>query len=1544
MRLTATIHLCCLIVAAFMATDVLAGPGEYRVGVAKIDITPDYPVRLSGFGGRRAESEGVSQRIFAKALAIETDEGPPVVLITVDNVGVSEELTTEVAKHLKEKAGIERSRMAIAASHTHSAPMLSGMLPTLFGVPIPPEHQQHIDRYTRELTEKLEEVALAALNDRQPARLSWAVGTVRFAINRRTVGGPVDHDLPMLAVKDLQGKLRAVWVNYACHCVTLSANRISGDWAGYAQEAIEARHPDAIALVAIGCGADANPNSGVTGERNEIAATQGREIAQEVDRLLGLPLTRLGGKIEAKLDRLELPLAELPSREQFDELAKRADAVGYHARVQLGKLDRGEELRTAVPYSIQTWLFGDDLAVLFMPGEVVVDYALRLKREFDFRRLWINAFSNDSPCYIPSERILREGGYEGRDAMIYYDQPAHFRPGLEKMIIDTVHRQIPEPFKSAYDGSRIQGAGPLSPHQSLATITTHDDLVVELVAAEPLVVDPVAIDFGPDGRLWVAEMYDYPQGADGNFQPGGRIKVLEDTDADGRYDRGAVFLDGIPFPTGVTVWRQGVLVCAAPDILYAEDTDGDGRADLVRKLFSGFGTENYQARVNSLTYGLDNWIYGSCGLYGGEITSAAGDHVALGNRDFRIKPDTGVMEPATGTTQQGRVRDDWGNWFGCDNGSLIHHYPVVDHYVRRNPHIAPPSPRVGVADYPNSNRLYPLCADPQRFALSGPIDTVTSACGIGIYRDNLLGPAYSGNSFTCESVYLAVHRLTLSPRGTTFSARRPAEEVDKEFLSSTDKWFRPVQARTGPDGALWLVDMYRYVIEHPIWIPPEDLAKVDVRAGHTMGRLYRIYRKDKRPRPLLRLDRLDTPGLVAALETPNGPQRDLAQQMLIHRGDRQAVPLLEKMVRQSELPMARLHALCTLDGLDALSADIVARALADTHPGVRRHAVRLSESLLPNSPELGRALLALIDDGDPQVQLQLAYSLGQWNDRSAGRALATLAIKHQDDPYLLAAVLSSVNQSNIGTVLTDVLAGRQGADTSHRATERLLGLAAALAQRDVLSDVLTAITPDDQGQFASWQMASLAEVLDGLDRRARPLAELLSDEALQHTARMIAQARLAAADEEVPEAKRLTALRILGRHLDNRADDILTLGQLLVPQNSTTLQAAAVAALGRIDHPDVPERLLDGWNSHSPALQSQILDVLISRDGWLRELLGRMEDGDVLSSHIDATRRQRLLDHRDEQIRTLAEKLLAGATNPDRKKVLEEYNSVLSMAGDAARGKVAFAKHCSICHLQDGEGYEVGPDLGTATDTSPQGMLLNTLDPNQAVLSKYIEYTASTDAGRIFTGILAEETATSITLKGQEDKKHVILRSELDELYSAGKSIMPEGLEKDISKQDMADLLAYLGQLGPPPKQMPGNSPELVKPNGDGVLALLASNCEVYGDSIVFEPQLGDIGMWHGAEDHVVWAIEIQQQGRYEVHLDFACADYSAGNAFVLEGIDPPIRGIVPGTGAWSNYHRKVIGTATLPAGRQRLTFHPDGPLTRPALLDLKAVTLIPLD
>jgi putative membrane-bound dehydrogenase-like protein len=1544
-RITELVALICILISSSYGRPDLKSvlppkiePQVYQVGVAKIDITPIYPIRLSGFGFRRTESEGVTQRIWAKALAIEDGSREPVLLIAVDNCGVPAYLVDELARRLEKKTGLPRDHFSVTATHTHTAPMLKGMLATLFGQPIPKDHQERIDRYTAEFTDKLEQVALVALEDRKPAQLTWGIGTVAFAANRRTKGGPVDHGLPVLVVREPKGKIRAIYVSYACHCVTLSNNKISGDWAGFAQEAIQDEFPGAVAMVSIGCGADSNPNPRGKGDDVDLAQRQGAEIAREVKRLTRGFLAPMQGPITTARKSIELSLVDLPSRSKWETRAKRNDAAGYHAQVQLGRLDHGEKLKTNIDYPIQTWRFGDSLSMVFLPGEAVVDYSLRLKHELDRHRLWINAYANDDPCYIPSERILREGGYEGGGAMIYYDVPAPFRPGLEEKIISVVHEQAGDCFRPPFDARKVQASPPLSPQQSLASIRTKANLQVDLVAAEPLVVSPVAIDFGPDGRLWVAEMLDYPEGLDGKYKPGGRIRVLESSRGDGVYDKATVFLENLPFPTSVTVWRKGVLICAAPDIIYAEDTDGDGKADVVRKLFTGFGVDNFQARVNSLEYGLDNWVYGSCGLFGGKIKSfTGGEPVLLGDRDFRIQLDRGIIEPATGRTQQGRVRDDWGNWFGCDNSNLCWHYPLADHYLRRNPQVAPPNAAVLISGEADPNRLYPIRSQIQLFMLSGPPNRTTAACGIGIYRDDLLGPEFRSNTFTCEPVNLIVHRLQLSPQGSTFVGRRAADEQHSEFLASTDNWFRPVQIRTGPDGCLWVVDMYRQVIEHPRWIPPKDLAKLDVRAGSTMGRIYRVRSQNTSLRPMPRLDKVDTAGLVAALDSPNGWQRDMAGHMLLWRNDSAAVGPLRQLAQTCSRPEARLHALCVLDGLGGLQSSDVSPALSDAHPGVRRHAVRLAEKFLTSSPNLGQAVVQLAEDANAQVRLQVAYSLGAWPDERAGQALAKLALRYPDDPYLTAAVLSSVNRKNVAGVLSGVLESGSQKPPLEQLAQQLVALAAEIGDENNLSETLGIITRRRAANIERWQMAALAGLLEALGHKGKSLDQLAGREQLEL---MLADCRKVAFDASSRETDRIAAVGILGRQADQVESDLKLLAELLVPQNSVAIQSAALIALGRISNDYVADMLIGGWRNYSPVLKSQVLDLLLSRLTWQRRLMAALENGQMPHAQIDAARRLRLLENRDKAIRAAA-KLFKGATSTDRQKVVHDYRDVASMSGDTLRGKDVFAKRCSVCHRLQDVGFVVGPDLAALANKSTEYLLISILDPSREVDSRYIDYLATTKSGRTYTGILASETATSITLKGQEGKEQILLRADLDELQSTGKSLMPEGLEKDLSKQDLADVMAYVAQTGLSPKNLPGNSPALVKAE-NGSLALLAKNAEIFGGDITFEAPFQDIGCWHDAQDHAAWTIQLDKEGRFDVYFDYACDNPTAGNRFVLEGAQPTLRGQVVGTGGWDKYHQQKIGTISLAAGKHRLVLRPDAGTIHGALLDLRAIYLVP--
>lgn len=432
--------------------------GVMQVGVARIDITPKGPIMLSGYGERQLECEGVLQPISAKALAFGSDAQGVSVLITVDLIGIQWSMTEEVGKRLSKTVGLDPKQLAICAEHIHTAPEIGNLI-NHFHRQLSPEEIGHIDLYREELTNKLEKVALEAISSRKPARVEWNEGKVYFANNRRKTiddkPGPVDDALPMLKITDLDGKLRAVWVSYACHNTTLGGdvNKIHGDWAGEAQRLIEERHKGVIAMISLGCGADANPKLRL---KLEYTTVQGKEVADEVDRLLTTSFRSVTKPPVGRLKMIELAYEHVPDIQEFRRKTNARGSEGYFARLALDKIARGEVIPTSLTYPVQTWTFGNDLAVVFMTGEVVVDYSLRLKKELGPDKLWVNAYSNDVPCYIASRRVIEEGGYEVDYSMYSYNRPSRFSEGIEDQIIATIYELLPATYKLNLNNKNVK--------------------------------------------------------------------------------------------------------------------------------------------------------------------------------------------------------------------------------------------------------------------------------------------------------------------------------------------------------------------------------------------------------------------------------------------------------------------------------------------------------------------------------------------------------------------------------------------------------------------------------------------------------------------------------------------------------------------------------------------------------------------------------------------------------------------------------------------------------------------------------------------------------------------------------------------------------------------------------------------------------------------------------------------------------------------------------------------------------------------------------
>ncbi len=915
MRFRLSVMLFFLVLVGLVPNPLFAQTEGYWVGAAVEDITPTFPIRLTGYGSRQFESTGVEQKLHARALAVkENASADPAVICTVELLGITPELRQAILAEVNKTQKLANERFEICATHTHTGPCVNGVCPLILGDTIRPAEQDHIDQYSKELVPKIASAITKALANLQPGGLFFGRGKVGFAVNRRILkdgiwagfgvnpDGPVDHQLPLLVAKNKAGKVVFVLANYACHCTTFGGrfNKISGDWAGYASEDLEQKYPGSVALVSIGCGADANPEPRDGDGALKFAKRHSEELAKEVNRLIAGELKPLTGPIVGKITTIKLPFDRPRTKEEWETLAKERNQTGTYGRYFLDLFNK-KAVPEELDYTVSTLTFGDDLAMVFLAGEVVVDYGIRLSGEFDADRLWVSSYSNDVPCYIPSRRILRERGYEADRSMEFYRRPNRFSPAIEDLIVDAVQRLLPQKFYSKE--KRAEFPPPKSPAESLQSFKLPQGLKLELAAAEPLIADPVAFDWGMDGSLWVVEMGDYPNGLDGQGKPGGRVKHLIDADADGRYDQMTVFLKDLPFPTGVKVWRKGVLITAAPKILYAEDNNGDGVADSVKTLYEGFGEGNQQHRVNGLRWGLDNWLYVGNGDSHGEIRSAKTNaRVSVRKRDLRIRPDEGLLEAMSGNTQFGINRDDWGNWFGGNNSNPMWQYVLNQRYLDRNPHVIPPDAKVMVSHQPGAAPVFPRSRTLHRFNDFYAANRFTSACSPMIYRDHLLGEAYAGNAFVCEPVHNLVHREIVSQEGVRFVSRRADSEQASEFFASDDNWSRPVMIRTGPDGALWIADMYRFVIEHPKWIPEHQQRKVDVRAGSDQGRIYRIV-PEKGARPMPSLEELSIEKLVKVLESPNGSLRDMAHQLLLWKHDpKSSRPLGKNGGRRSPAP------------------------------------------------------------------------------------------------------------------------------------------------------------------------------------------------------------------------------------------------------------------------------------------------------------------------------------------------------------------------------------------------------------------------------------------------------------------------------------------------------------------------------------------------------------------------------------------------------------------------------------------------------------------
>ena len=881
----------------------------------------------------------------------------------------------------------------------------------------------------------------------------------------------------------------------------------------------------------------------------------------------------------------------------------------------------------------------------------------------------------------------------------------------------------------------LAGQGPLTADEAVRNFQVDPGLVVEIVAAEPVVGDPVALAFDERGRMFVAENRGYPTGP----EPG-LIVMLEDINRDGRFEKRTVFADGLTFPNGVLPWNGGVIVTCAPDILFLKDADGDGKADLRRVLLTGFVTNNTtQLRVSHPTWGIDNWVYVTSGLTGGKITCPEKPGKPLDLRtDLRFRPDTLEFEAVDGKGQFGMTFDDFGHRFNCMNRVHVQHVVLSSKQLARNPHLTfaetvhnvpesmVPEPLKG---HGAAARIYPISQNIT--TADSHAGTFTAACGVLIYRGTALPANYYGNVFACDPAGNLVHRDILTPVGATFSAR--AATPGREFLASPDDWFRPVFLANGPDGALYICDMYRKTIEHPQYLPEEIRKRTDFDSGRGMGRIYRVRKAG--PQPKYQPFGRGHGTMTKYLAHPNAWWRETAQRVLIeHRifGPGPVIFLKGRTTASFPAIMA-VHALRTLEGLGALDQSDIKWALQHRHPFVREHALQL----LPDT--------GLANDPDPHVRFQCALSLGDTEHPQKVAALATIASHKDSDRWTRAAVLSSA--------------------TGHE-RELLAAIADKPTDPEFLFELGKILGKTFKaGDQSATNISVAAGILEGHGKHLAFSADLLR------------AAESSLLTETEPLSVRVHAATLLGRaNATNAANALL---QLLTPSVPTPLQNAAVRALCRISVPFVLKR----WPTLTPALKETTLNALPTQT-----LIAALESGDIPLSAIDSTRRRQLGDR--------ASKLFETTQKSDRMKVFEDYKTVLKLKPAPGNGKAVFTQHCASCHRLDREGVPVGPDLFGMRNQSKEAMLLHIIVPDHEILPGFAGYEVELKDGRALSGLIAAETPSTITLRMAQGQEETLSRTAISSLSATGLSLMPQEMEKNMSRQEIADLLAYLkGEL-----------------------------------------------------------------------------------------------------------------------------------------------------
>jgi putative membrane-bound dehydrogenase-like protein len=943
---------------------------------------------------------------------------------------------------------------------------------------------------------------------------------------------------------------------------------------------------------------------------------------------------------------------------------------------------------------------------------------------------------------------------------------------------------------------------------------------------------PICMTWDERGRLWVALTTDYPNNRQPEGQGHDRIVVLEDTDGDGRADKLTVFADKLSIPTSLAFARGGVVVHNYPHTLFLKDTDGDGKADVRRVLFTGWGYQDTHAGPSNLRYGLDNWLYGIVGYSGFNGTVGGEQHRFL-QGFYRFRPDGSKLEFLRSTNN-----NSWGVGFSEEGilfGSTANGVPSVYLPIPNRYYEAVRGWSAGVlASIAESNNFYPITDKVRQVDWHGGF---TAAAGHALYTARNYPPEYwNRTAFVSDPTGHLTATFVLERRGADFRARN-----SWNLLASDDEWASPIMAEVGPDGNVWVIDWYAFIVQHnptpPGYRTGRGNAYETPLRDKAHGRIYRLVPTGAPPAKPFSLAGATPETLVATLKKDNMFWRLHAQRLLVERGRLDVLPALVKLIGDPSvdaigLNPGAIHALWTLHGLGALDgahAEATAaavRALKHPSAGVRRNAVLV----LPRNADSIQAVrdATLLADPDAQVRLAALLALAEMPPSSAAAdtlvaALldtdllhdrwlpdaATCAAAAHDLPFLRALAALRPDRP-LPSGLT-ALAARVAEHYARGGPVGSVGsLVAALAgaPEPVAAVIVEGLAHGWPGGKPPTLGADTERALVGLVPKLSPAARgrlvslttrwgsrVLDKYAAEVATTLLAQVR----SEKEGTANRTASAAQLIDFRRGDAESVRQLLELVTPRTPPKLAQGLLEAAGRSESPQAARAVADLLPDLTPSVRPAAIRVLLSRTDGTRVLLDALEKGDVRLTDLSLDQRQALTTHPNRRLADRARRTLAsggGLPDPDREKVLAQLLPLTHKTGDAAAGKLVFKNQCAKCHTHGGEGAKIGPDLTGMAVHPKEHLLTDILDPSRSVEGNYRQYTVTTRAGRVLTGLLAAETKTAVDILDAEGKKHTVLREDIDQFQALNKSLMPDGFEKQISEADLVNLLEFLTQRG----------------------------------------------------------------------------------------------------------------------------------------------------